>query len=197
MGNTMFDYLYGFYSTSVCICYIPPHSYQQMLGLLLERCLKHACKMLKTPFWFSKTPVWFSRTPFWFSRTPFWFSKTPFFRKSSKWVGNPPPSKLRYIPFTMFGETFITSRGPELWPFEGSNRRRGTTTITIITITTGSFHRTPSGRPFPTCSPLCSRGCKLRRPTHMKCCGKNGPNCSGPGGKTSGEKAPAGDPRGS
>ena len=36
-----------------------------------------------------------------------------FFQKSSKWVGNPPPGKLRYIPFTMFGETFITYCGPE------------------------------------------------------------------------------------
>ena len=48
---------------------------------------------------------------------------------------------------------------------------RGTITTTIITTTTtGSFHRAPPRRPFPTCNPLCSRGCKLRRPTHIKCC---------------------------
>ena len=75
---------------------------------------------------------------------------------------------------------------------------RGTTIITItITTTTGSFHKTPSGRPFPTCSPLCSLGCELRRPTHITCCGKKIPQtrCLTPVGGETPYFRPLGDPR--
>ena len=37
------------------------------------------------------------------------------------------------------------------------------------------FTGPPPEKPFPTCQPLCSRGCKLRRPTHKMCCGKKHP----------------------